>query len=125
MIRVVCIESPYAAPTPEGIARNRRYLDACILDCVRRGETPYASHKMLTDALNDADAEAREMGIVAGFQMREVLAIRHSRLVTVEYVDLGISRGMLRGVEHSESLQVPVEVRQLGGEWSCYSGCLR
>lgn len=123
MIRVVCIESPFAAPTPEGIARNRRYLDACILGCIRRGETPYASHKMLTDALADANPEEREQGIAAGFAMREALnAIVFDgnviSLVTAVYTDLGISSGMVRGMRHSEQVGIAQETRVLGGEWA-------
>lgn len=36
-MRLVVIESPYAAPAPEGIERNLRYLRACLADCLRRG----------------------------------------------------------------------------------------
>lgn len=118
-IRIAIIESPYAAPTAAGIARNRRYLNACILDCVRRGETPYASHKMLTDALDDANAAEREAGIKAGFDMREAVCSCDGghHVVTAVYIDLGVSGGMRRGIEHADSLSVDVEERQLGGEW--------
>lgn len=122
MIRVTIIESPYAAPTPEGIARNRRYLDACILDCIRRGETPYASHKMLTDALNDANPEEREIGIAAGFKMRNaLLKLSHADGIdvsTVVYTDIGVSDGMRRGVAQAEVEQCSVQMRELGGEWA-------
>lgn len=87
MIPVV-IESPYAAPTDEGVAANLTYLDRCILDCLRRGETPYASHKMLTTALNDRAPAERALGIQAGLAMRKILAPRF-------YIDLGWSSGML------------------------------
>lgn len=108
------IESPYSAPTAEGIARNRRYLDACILDCIRRGETPYASHKMLTDALNDASPAEREQGIQAGFEMREALV----GALTVLYLDLGLSDGMARGIAHAVDCGQETEDRLLGGDWS-------
>ena len=38
------IESPYAGDV-EG---NLTYLRACLKDCVERGESPYASHGLLT-----------------------------------------------------------------------------
>lgn len=119
MIRVVIVESPFAAPTPEGLERNARYLDACILDCLRRGETPYASHRMLTGALRDAVPEEREQGIKAGFDMREALSnAGGTSVVTAIYLDLGMSDGMRRGVEHSDELDIACDHRRLGGEWA-------
>lgn len=98
-MRLVIIESPYAgdAKTPEErervIARNMRYLHRAILDCIRRGESPYASHLMLTTALNDADETERKLGIEAGFMWRAKAA------ATVIYTDHGISSGMRLGIE--------------------------
>lgn len=50
-MHLIVIESPFRGATPADQARNERYLEACIADCLRRGESPYASHKMLTQAL--------------------------------------------------------------------------
>ena len=85
------IESPYAGLVP----LNRAYLQACIRDSLSRGETPYASHQMLTDALDDGDPEQRELGIKAGLDMRKHL-IEGCRAIVVFYTDLGWSPGMLR-----------------------------
>lgn len=107
-MKPVIIESPYAGK----VERNRVYLNACILDCALRGETPYASHKMLTDSLDDTDPEQRELGIKLGFEMRQVL--RACGAVTVVYEDLGISEGMRRGIRDSRDAGVAVEFRKLG-----------
>jgi hypothetical protein len=79
----VIIESPYAG----NVARNKLYLQYCIRDCLRRSESPYASHQMLTEALDDNDPEQRKLGMEAGFAWSD--GSTH-----VFYVDLGWSGGM-------------------------------
>lgn len=87
-MKLVVIESPYASPDPILKMRNRFYLDDAIRDCLRRGESPYASHLMLTSVLDDNIPEERARGISAGFEWARVCD-----LVAV-YTDLGISKGM-------------------------------
>ncbi len=110
----VIVESPYAAPTPEGIERNVRYLRACLRDCLMRGEAPFASHAIYTQpgVLRDEVPEERTHGIEAGFEWRQAA---HA---TVVYVDLGISRGMEYGVAAALKMAHPIEERRLGGEWA-------
>ncbi len=84
----VIIESPYAGCVP----LNKAYLQGCILHCLANGETPYASHQMLTDALDDTDPRSRELGIRAGLDMRSFL-VEHGATVAY-YTDLGWSNGM-------------------------------
>jgi hypothetical protein len=114
-MRRVIVESPYAGAdwsNPED--RNIRYFRACMRDCVLRGETPYASHALLTQpgVLRDEVSEERELGIQAGFAWRAVAD------VTVVYEDLGHSRGMKYGIKHAEGIGHPIEYRSLGGEWA-------
>jgi hypothetical protein len=105
----VVIESPLAGD----VARHLRYLDACILDCIRRGETPYASHKMLPGALNDLSPDEREIGIKAGFVMAEALhMVGASRAV---YRDEGVSDGMRDGMAHAAEIGQRVEHRRVKG----------
>lgn len=110
----VIVESPYAAPTPEGIQRNIDYLRACMRDCLLRGEAPYASHAMYTQpgVLRDEVEEERQHGIEAGFAWRSVAE------KTVVYEDRGISTGMLYGIKHATANGHDVEYRKLGGEWT-------
>lgn len=103
----VILESPFAGDRE----RNARYLRACIRDCLARGEAPFASHRMYTDALDDDVPEDRELGIHAGFAWRSVAA------KTVIYLDLGESRGMTYGIEHAAKLGHTVERRWLGDGW--------
>ena len=106
-MKPVIIESPYAGD----VERNRAYLNAAILDCVRRGETPYASHKMLVDSLDDLVEEERTAGIHAGFAMAEALGATTAR---VFYIDHGMSGGMRYGLEHAEKMGQPVTYRTIG-----------
>jgi hypothetical protein len=106
-MKPVIIESPYAGD----VERNRAYLNAAILDCLRRGETPYASHKMLVDSLDDLIEEERNAGIHAGFAMAEALGATTAR---VFYIDHGMSGGMRCGLEHAEKLGQPVTYRTIG-----------
>jgi hypothetical protein len=108
-MRRVIIESPFAGD----VARNLRYLRACALDCLRRGEAPFASHGFFPleagGPLDDADAVQRELGIRAGFAWREAAEL------TAVYTDLGITRGMRYGIEHAVETCRPIEYRTLGG----------
>jgi hypothetical protein len=85
----VIIESPYQGE----LERNERYLAEAMQDCLMRGESPYASHRMLTmkGVLNDAVAAEREYGMLAGFAWRECAHL------TVFYIDYGYTLGMLDG----------------------------
>ncbi len=103
-MRLVILESPWQGGKPDNVA----YLRRCIADCVRRGESPYASHRMLTEALDDLDPEDRALGIKAGFEW-------HKRAdAQVVYTDLGISTGMQAGIEHARLVGIEVEYRQIG-----------
>lgn len=104
---IVVIESPYAGD----LERNARYLDACLLDSLRRGEAPFASHGLYTrpGVLRDSEPAERELGIKAGFAFRRVAAR------TVVYTDLGISEGMKLGIADALRIGGTVEYRKLEG----------
>lgn len=99
-VKLVIIESPYKG----NVSLNERYLRACIRDCINRGESPYASHRMLTDALDDTDPVERAIGIKAGLSWRNAhmpirdsdgTVIGYTKVCHIFYVDLGKSEGML------------------------------
>ena len=108
-MRLVLIESPYAAPTPEGIARHVAYVRAAMADCFQRGEAPWASHATYTavGVLDDTKPDERRLGIEAG------LAWGSRADATVAYVDLGVTRGMQQGIDRAAAEGRPVEVRTL------------
>ena len=126
-MRRVVVESPFTGKgdTKEereaDAAKKQRYLAACLRDCYRRGESPYASHAIGPLALNDDDPEERALGMSAVTVWRSV---SHA---TVVYRDLGIAPGMEWGVKSArnlaqvgEHLGMPphvVEIRSLGEDW--------
>ena len=109
MKRVV-IESPYAADSEEGIDLNEAYGELCMHDClVNYNESPYASHLLYTRrfVLRDDVPTDRKLGIEAGFYWRDVAE------KSVFYKDLGMTKGMIQGVEDCEKKGKPYEVRNL------------
>lgn len=102
---LVLIESPYAGD----VLVNLRYLRAAMRDCLLRGEAPFASHALYTQAgvLDDLDPEERALGIKAGL----LWGAKASK--TVVYMDRGISGGMQQGIGRSIAEGRPVEYRSL------------
>lgn len=118
-MRRVIVESPFGNPDPALVERNKRYLRACMRDCLLRGESPYASHGLYTQegVLDDNVPEERELGIQAGFAWRPMTE------ATIFYTDLGMSRGMIKGMQDAlkqieNDPDFRVEFRTLGGEWA-------
>jgi hypothetical protein len=99
-MRAVVIESPYAG----NVEFNLAYLRACMADCLARGESPYASHGLLTQpgVLDDLNPEERAKGIRAGEAWAALAGVR------VFYTDLGWSSGMRDAM---------VAVAEQGQEW--------
>lgn len=106
-MRRVVLESPYAGD----VERNLRYARACLLDSLRRGEAPIASHLLLTQVLDDAIPAERELGIRAG------LAWHRAADLVVFCVDIGMSRGMRDAWQFAMESGIPLEERRIGGEW--------
>ena len=109
-MRRVIVESPFAAPTAEGIAENEVYARAAMADCLHRGEAPYASHLLYTQpgVLDDNDPDERQHGIDAGLAWGDVAD------AVVIYTDRGISNGMKYGIARHEEAGRRIEYRRLG-----------
>ena len=99
----VIIESPYADNT----RMYTIYAREAMLDCLNRGEAPFASHLFYTKVLDDTISDERRLGMEAGFAWSTV-----AELVAV-YNDLGISSGMEEGMARAKALGIPVEYRSL------------
>jgi len=99
----VIIESPYAGD----VAVNTAYAQACLLDSLRRGEAPLASHLLYTQVLDDTIKDDRELGITAGIAWGEV-----ADLVAV-YTDRGVSPGMKFGIAMHQDRGLTIEYRML------------
>lgn len=108
-LRLVVLESPYGADTDGQIRANIDYARMCVRDCLRRGESPIASHLLLTqpNILDDRVPEDRRLGMEAGWAWIAVADM------VVVYTDYGISGGMHAGIDQAQTLGVPVEYRAL------------
>jgi len=122
----VIIESPYSSglkpDVHEVVERNLRYLRACLRDSLLRGEAPYASHGLYTQpgVFKDDVPEERKRGMEAGFAYVDIADI------SAVYADLGITPGMLAGIERARSrgilvdrLDVDLESPGPGHEYHC------
>lgn len=107
----VVLESPFSAPTPEGIQENIAYARRCIRDALDRGEAPIASHLLFTQdgILDDTVPEERAMGMLAGWTWT-----RYAQRIVV-YVDRGVSKGMEKGIEVAQGYGIPIFYRKLIG----------
>ena len=103
----VQLESPFGAPTREGIITNVAYALIAMRDSLERGEAPFASHLLYTQMLDDRDPHERSEGIEAG------LVIGNDASFTAVYEDLGISRGMQYGIDRAERENRPIVTRRL------------
>lgn len=109
-MKLVIVESPYAGE----VETNVRYARAAMADCLRRGEAPYASHLLLTQPgiLDDTIPDERALGIEAGLTWGKCADL------SAIYIDRGVSRGMLQGIERAQKEGRRIEIRTIGVEWS-------
>jgi len=108
MKRVV-IESPLSATSREGIEENKKYARRAMLDCISRGEAPFASHLLYEgdEILNDLVQSQRNIGISMGLEWGRMAD------VVVVYADRGVSKGMQMGMDFYRHCSIPIEYRYL------------
>ena len=117
-MKLVILESPFAADTPEGIQQNIEYARRCVRDSLSRGEAPIASHLLYTQdgILNDAIPHERQWGIDAGLSWK---AVAHASVV---YVDRGISKGMTYGIAAAWEAGLAIEYRRIDEQSGSFGG---
>ncbi len=106
-MRLVIVESPYAGFT----TNNTDYARAAMVDSIRLGEAPIASHLLYTQPgiLKDGVETERELGIALGLAWREVAELQ------VFYTDLGWSPGMIKAFKQCLKEKRKFELRALYG----------
>jgi len=102
-MQLVIIESPLSGDFP----KNIRYARLCMLDCLQRGEAPFASHLLYPQCLNDDKQADRQLGITAGFAWAKIAVKR------IFYMDLGYSSGMQAAKADAKKLKQKIEGRYL------------
>ena len=105
---LVIIESPYKGK----IKTNVAYAKKCMFDSLMRGESPFASHLLYTQVLDDTIAKQRLMGMDRAFNW-----YKHADLMAI-YIDKGISNGMKKGIAVAEKFGIEMVYRSLDGNHS-------
>ena len=100
---LVIIESPYKGNVKSNVAYARK----CMSDSLLRGESPFASHLLYTQVLDDTKEIERLTGMSRAFNW-----YRHADLMAV-YTDKGVSKGMEMGMEVAKNLGINIEYRNL------------
>lgn len=103
-MKPVTLESPYAGDVPENVA----YASLGTLALLGIGFAPYASHLHLTNVLDDAVPQHRDLGIEAGLTLASMTP------AVVFLVDLGWSRGMRAALDRHRSEGRPCYTARLG-----------
>lgn len=99
----VIIESPYKGD----IERNLRFARAAMLDSILWGESPFASHLLYPQILNEDVEAERELGMRMGWDwMRSVDRV-------VVYDNFGVTEGMARGMALAEHTGIEILRRTL------------
>jgi hypothetical protein len=91
-MRLVVVESPFRATEYRTKEQHREYLRLAMADCVRRNESPIASHHLLPEILMDNTPYERALGIRAGLAWGI-----HAAAICV-YSQLGVSPGMAQAI---------------------------
>jgi len=110
-MKLVVIESPLRGDRE----KHKFYARLCMLDCLRRGEAPFASHVLYDhpDVLDDTRPDERTLGMQAGF------AWGAKADLCAVYEDINImagtpySSGMLDGIERAKKAGISVDYRRL------------
>jgi hypothetical protein len=104
-MRLVIVESPYRATAYRTVIQHREYLRLAMADCIRRGESPMASHHLYPEILDDDTPYERVLGIRAGLAWGI-----HADAVCV-YSQLGVSPGMAQAIQFYKGADKPIEWR--------------
>jgi hypothetical protein len=104
-MRLVVVESPYAATAERTLEQHREYLRLALADCIRRGESPIASHHLYPEILDDNTPYERALGVRAGLAWGI-----HAAAICV-YSQLGVSPGMAQAINWYKDAGKPIEWR--------------
>lgn len=108
----VIIESPYKPKDNvlnpvTALQENLEYARRCMFHSIDMGESPFLSHLLYTQVLDDNRPEERATGMFLArswYDVADMCAV---------YVDKGVSEGMKKGIEYARYVGLPVEERSL------------
>lgn len=102
--KLTIVESPFLG----GLDWAVRYARVALADSLSRGESPFASHLLYPQVLDDMDPESRRRGLEAG------LALYPQAVRCAVYVDFGVSPGMVEGILAASGATTPIVYRSFG-----------
>ncbi|MFM0417483.1 DUF7768 domain-containing protein [Paraburkholderia aromaticivorans] len=105
--KLVIVESPYFNEDPDIMLANIEYARACMTDSLIRRESPFLSHLLYTQIMDDTNTDLRELGIDAGLDWGKVAQ------ETIVYTDRGLSSGMKYGIQRAIADGRPITYRSL------------
>lgn len=121
---IVIIESPLAAPTGEQLERHRIYALRAMKHVLAAGHTPFASHLLYPQVLDDNNPQQREQGMRAGFAITRALGLSNKQTlphldddIYAEcwvFTDYGLSAGMKQGISIATSAGLAVQFTEIG-----------
>lgn len=114
--KLIILESPFHNLNPGIKAGNIEYAKTCMLSCLTHHESPFASHLLYTQVTDDNIPAQRTLGIDAGLDWGKAAEL------TAVYIDRGISKGMLYGIQRAIEDGRPIEYRSLYGSWYKHAG---
>jgi hypothetical protein len=108
-MQLVILETPYASETEAGCQLNVEFARLCMRDCFLKGEAPFASHLLYTQPgiLDDKEPAERLLGINSGLLWGKAAS------KTVVYLDKGVSKGMIYGIQNAKENNRNIEYRFL------------
>lgn len=118
-MKICVIESPYRSESDWQLRLNLAYARALVEHVTLRGDSPVASHLLITQSLDDRDPVARQRGIEAGLALLRVADVHAFG------IDLGVSDGMRLGMERAKQHPSVVYEEISLPEWRTAMACDR
>lgn len=103
-MKIAYICSPYRADDPATIRRNVNYAKELTRRAIKNYYAPITPHLYLTQALDDNDANERNVGLAAGIELLKKCDVL---IVGNKY---GISDGMRAEILEADALGLSIEL---------------
>ena len=108
MKTITIIASPFRGNTPEERLENIAYARKACSHAVKRGETPFASHLLFPQFLDEDNSVERQMGMEGNYKFWPIAT------KVAFYVDRGWSAGMKEElVKCIAEYEIPFEIRRI------------
>ena len=111
---ITIVESPYAANNGRTVADHVKYALDCCRDAVTRNETPFASHLIYPQFLDDRKPHERLQGIGMGYTVARQ-CLKYNEGLIAFYTDYGWSFGMREAYAHYAPRGYKIECRAIYG----------